>query len=167
MIGRKALLVGAYPEGNRRGVRVRALRGSVVKLEAKRCHPKLALLDDQVLQLCEHMEGICPGRFKDDWVLRSMAERALQVAIEIVMDIAERPVALSGAGPAATAAEAISKCAQLGLLAAESPYEDMVRCRDLIVHEYERIDPEITYALATRKLADFKLFRDEIDRLTR
>jgi uncharacterized protein YutE (UPF0331/DUF86 family) len=127
---------------------------------------KLALLDDQIIQLQKHLQGVSLEKFRDDWVLRSMAERALQVTIEVVIDIAERLIALNGAGPAATAAEAISKCVQMGLLSAESPYKDMVRYRNLIVHEYERIDPDITYALATQRLADFRAFRDEIDRLT-
>ena len=124
---------------------------------------KLALLDDQVLQLGKHLQGVSLERFRDDWVLRSMAERALQVAIEIVIDIAERLLALAGAGPAATAAEAVRKCVQLGILSAEQPYRQMVGFRNLIVHEYERIDPEITYTLATQKLDDFRRFRDEID----
>ncbi|MBN1359610.1 MAG: DUF86 domain-containing protein [Sedimentisphaerales bacterium] len=127
---------------------------------------KLSLLDDQVLQLRQHLAGVSREKFRDDWVLRSMAERALQVAIEIVIDIAERLLAGAGAGPAATAAEAIDKCVQLGLLQSTSPYKDMVRYRNLIVHEYERIDPDITFALATAKLDDFRAFRAEIDHLT-
>jgi len=125
---------------------------------------KLALLDDQVLQLGRHLQEVSLEQFGDDWVLRSMAERALQVAIEIVIDIAERLIARAGAGPAATAAEAVRKCVQLGILSAEQPYARMVGYRNLIVHEYERIDPELTYILATQKLSDFRLFRDEIDR---
>jgi uncharacterized protein YutE (UPF0331/DUF86 family) len=127
---------------------------------------KLTLLDDQVLHLQVSLKGISLERFKDDWVLRSMAERALQVAIEIVIDVAERLVALAGAGPAATAIEAINKCVTLGYLSSENPYKSMVGYRNLIVHEYERIDPEMTYMLATQKLDDFRAFRDEIDKLT-
>lgn len=127
---------------------------------------KLALLDEQVLQLHKHLEGVSLASFRDNWVLRSMAERALQVAIEIMIDIAERLIASAGAGPAATAAEAIDKCVALGFLESESPYRDMVGYRNLIVHEYERIDPEITYTLATEKLEDFRSFRDAIDRLS-
>ena len=127
---------------------------------------KLALLDDQVVRLQKHLEGVSLSQFSEDWVLRSMAERALQVAVEIVIDIAERLIALRGAGPVATAAAAIDKCVEMGLLSAAEPYKAMVRYRNLIVHEYERIDPEVTYALATQRLQDFRSFRDEIDRLT-
>ncbi len=51
---------------------------------------KLSLLDDQVLKLEKHLEGISLGQFREDWMRRSMAERALQVSIEIVIDVAER-----------------------------------------------------------------------------
>ena len=127
---------------------------------------KLALLDDQVLHLQKCLQGISLDQFREDWAVRSMTERALQVSIEIVIDVSERLVAYAEAGPVATAAEAIGKCVTLGFLSGESPYKDMVGYRNLIVHEYERIDPEITYTLATQRLMDFRAFRDEIDKLT-
>ena len=94
-----------------------------------------------------------------------MTERALQVATEIVIDISERILALKGAGPAATAADAIRKLVNMGIIATERPYVDMVRFRNLIVHEYEEIDPGLLFELATERLDDFVLFRKEIDRL--
>jgi len=39
----------------------------------------------------------------------------------------------------------------------------MVRFRNLIVHEYETVDPALLYALATERLHDFRRFRDECD----
>lgn len=126
---------------------------------------KLSLLDDQVVNLEKHLNGIAFAQFEHDWVLRSMAERALQVAIEIVIDISERLLALSEAGPAATARNAIQKCVDLGYLKSPSPYLEMVGYRNFIVHEYEQIDPKITFTLATQKLHDFRKFRDEIDLL--
>lgn len=126
---------------------------------------KLTLLDEQVGRIKKSLEGVEYGTFKDDWVLRSMAERALQVAVEIMIDIAERIIALEGAGPAAGASEAMKKLVSLGVLAGEKPYADMVRFRNLIVHEYEKIDPEILFNLATERLDDFRKFRDELDRV--
>lgn len=115
--------------------------------------------------LKHHMAGVERSAFVQDWVLRSMAERALQVATEIVIDIAERVLALKGGGPAATAADAIRKLVNMGILASAEPYAEMVRFRNLIVHEYEEIDPDLLYELATERLDDFVLFRKEIDQL--
>lgn len=127
---------------------------------------KLALLDDQVAKLSGSLQDVPYENFKDDWILRSMAERALQVAVEIMIDIAERIIAIKDAGPVAGAAEAMSKLVALGVLEDESPYIDMVRFRNLIVHEYETINPEILYKLATVRLTDFRKFRDELDKAT-
>ncbi len=124
---------------------------------------KLALLDSQVGKLETHLKNVSCSEFSESWVLRSMAERALQVAIEIVIDIAERIIAIEGAGPVATARDAIRKLTELKILANEQPYVKMVRFRNLIVHEYEEIDPKMLFELATSRLTDFTDFRVEID----
>lgn len=125
---------------------------------------KLALLDKQVRQLEESLQGVSYDQFADSWMLRSMAERALQVSVEIVIDVAERIIALEGTGPVATASDAIESLVNLKVLQNKEPYVDMVRFRNLIVHQYEEIDPAILFSLATKQLGDFRQFRNEIDR---
>ena len=125
---------------------------------------KLSLLDDQVVLLQKHLDGISFKEFANSWMLRCMAERALQVAAEIIIDIAERIIALENAGPVPSASAAIEKLVSLGILADSEPYRGMVKFRNLIVHQYEEINPEIVFSLATSRLGDFRKFRDEIDR---
>ena len=62
-------------------------------------------------------------------------------------------------------AEAIEKLVKLHVLQSTKPYSEMVRFRNLIVHQYEEIDPEIVYGIAKNKLENFRQFRDEIDKL--
>jgi uncharacterized protein YutE (UPF0331/DUF86 family) len=81
---------------------------------------KLSLLDNQVAKLEQHLRDVTETQFAADWVLRSMAERALQVAAEIMIDVAERVLAIRCAGPAATAAEAVERLARLGMLSGHS-----------------------------------------------
>ncbi len=126
---------------------------------------KLAILDEQVVRLRQHLAGVTAEQFAQSWALRSMTERALQVAVEIVIDIAERIIAIEGAGPVPGAAAAIDRLVTLGVLESAKPYSDMVGFRNLIVHQYEQVDPALVYELATRRLDDFRKFRDEIDRL--
>jgi uncharacterized protein YutE (UPF0331/DUF86 family) len=126
---------------------------------------KLALLDDQVQKLKAHTAGLTEEAFRDDWVIRSMSERVIQVCAEIVIDIAERLIALHNAGPAATASDAIDKLHDLGIIESAEPYRSMVRMRNLIVHQYEVIDPAILYEAIILRLDDFLLFRNEIDRI--
>lgn len=125
---------------------------------------KLSLLDDQIQKLRQHTEGIDWGRFQNDWVIRSMCERSLQVATEIMIDIAERIVALENAGPVSGAAQAIEKIHLLGVISSVEPYRSMVRFRNLIVHEYDGVKPELLYDIVHNRLDDFLRFRDEIDR---
>jgi uncharacterized protein YutE (UPF0331/DUF86 family) len=126
---------------------------------------KLALLDQQVLRLEESLRDIDYPQFKNSWVLRSMAERAIQVAAEIVIDIAERIISIENAGPAATAIEALDALVRLRVLPSAQPYANIVRFRNLIVHQYEQIDPSILYDLAKNRLGDFRVFRSVIDKL--
>lgn len=126
---------------------------------------KLALLNAQVMKLQESLADVTYGEFEGSWILRSMAERALQVAAEILIDIAERIIALEKAGPAATAVEAMQCLVRLKVIQSEQPYVDIVRFRNLIVHQYEGIDPAILFDLAKSRLGDFRRFRDEIDAL--
>ena len=125
---------------------------------------KLALLADQVARLEAHLRGVSRDQFVNDWVLRSMAERALQVAAELMIDIAERVIALREAGPVATAGDAVKRLVDLKVLGSAEPYLSMVRFRNLLVHQYEEINPSILYDLATGRLDDFRKFREEVDR---
>lgn len=124
---------------------------------------KLALLNTQVLRLEESLKDVSFDEFNESWLLRSMAERALQVAAEIIIDVAERILAIEKSGPAATAAEAIESLVSLGVLESSQPYVDIASFRNLIVHQYEEIDPVILFDLAKKRLGDFRRFRDEID----
>ncbi len=124
---------------------------------------KLALLDDQIENLRTHLAGVSEDEFCESWLLRSMTERALQVSVEIMVDIAERIIAMEGAGPVESAAKAMERLASLKILTSAMPYADMVRLRNLIVREYEHIDPRILFHLATERLDDFRRFRDELD----
>ncbi len=125
---------------------------------------KFALLDKQLVQLQNHTKNVDFDGFKNDWAMRSMSERALQVMVEIVIDVAERIIALENAGPTATAVEAIDRLVELSVLKSAQPYDDMVRFRNLIVHQYEEIDPAIIYDIIKNKLDNFRQFRNEIDK---
>jgi len=127
-------------------------------------HRKLALLDEYLLQLQSQLRSVDITAFTNDWALQRMTERSLQVMVEVVVDIAERIIARKNAGPTATAAEAMEKLVELGVIRSAKPYTDMVRFRNLIIHQYEEIDPAIVFDIAKNQLNAFRQFRDEIDR---
>jgi uncharacterized protein YutE (UPF0331/DUF86 family) len=124
---------------------------------------KLALMDQHLVKLEGHLRNIPRERFVEDWALRTISERTIQVCAEIMIDVCERIIALAGNGPTATAAEAVERLVQMGVLKAAEPYRSVVRMRNLIVHGYDVVDPEILFHAATSRLGDFRRFRDEID----
>lgn len=126
---------------------------------------KLAVLDKYLTQLQRELEDVDIKSFKSNWPQQRMAERVLQVMVEIVVDIAERIIALKNAGPTTTAAEAMEKLVELKVIQSVEPYINMVKFRNLIVHQYEEIDPEIVFNIAKNRLGTFRQFRDEIDKL--
>ena len=124
---------------------------------------KLALMSDQVLKLETHMHDVSLETFCEDWTQQAIAERALQIAVEILIDVSERILAIENAGPAATAGEALASLVHLGVLKDVQPYREMVKFRNLLVHQYAEIDSRIVYDIATNRLNDFRAFRQEID----
>lgn len=95
-------------------------------------------------------------------LLQNAVERALQVAVESMIDISERILALENIAPQSTSAANIEKLQDMNILTAVPEYQDMVRFRNFIVHRYEKIDLEIVYGILTTKLNLFEQFIKDI-----
>jgi uncharacterized protein YutE (UPF0331/DUF86 family) len=89
-------------------------------------------------------------------------ERDLQILVEIVIDVCQRLISLDGQSPAASGADAVARCVQMGALSDDDAYRQMVRFRNFTVHRYDRIDVEVLVAVISRQLPDFDRFREEI-----
>lgn len=124
---------------------------------------KFARMEEELTRLAAVLRDVSKERFVSDWALRTITERVLQVCTEIMIDIAERVLALKGGGPASSSADCLERLALMGVLRSAAPYAEMARFRNLLVHQYEAIDPAIVYRIATNHLGDFRRFRDEID----
>jgi uncharacterized protein YutE (UPF0331/DUF86 family) len=96
------------------------------------CRRKLSLLSSYI----ERVRKLIPKSLEElrsNWERQKAAERALQVMIEIVIDIADA-----------------------------SRYGAMVRFRNLVVHRYEDIGVNILYSILRDRLPDFEEFIREI-----
>jgi len=100
--------------------------------------------------------------FQQSSLLQNASERALQVAIEVMIDISERILAIEKIPPRNSAAENITQLQKLNVIKAVPEYNDMVRFRNFIVHRYEKIDLEIVYTILKNKLTLFESFIDDI-----
>jgi uncharacterized protein YutE (UPF0331/DUF86 family) len=117
---------------------------------------------DQVLAELRSLGQVDAVQLREDFRDRRFAERDLQILVEIVIDICQRLISLAGQAPAATSADAVARCIQLGVLSDNDAYRDMVRFRNFIVHRYENINVEILASVLNRRLSDFEQFRDEV-----
>lgn len=79
------------------------------------------------------------GEFAHNSMLRRAVERALQLAIESMIDVAERILAARRLPPADTAGQNLHRLKEIGVLKDAERYAEMVRFRNFIVHRYGRI----------------------------
>ncbi len=101
-------------------------------------------------------------QFNESSLLQKATERALQVSIEVMIDIGERILALNKVAPANTSAENIQKLEELGIIQTADDYNDMIRFRNFIVLRYEKVDVEIVYSIVKNKMNLFEKFVKEI-----
>jgi len=102
------------------------------------------------------------SEFAHNSLLRRGVERALQLAVESMIDVAERILAARRLSPEDTAARNLKRLQEIGVLSDADRYAEMVRFRNFIVHRYEQIEPQIVYGLAKNRLGCFRDFIDEI-----
>ncbi|MGD0652432.1 MAG: DUF86 domain-containing protein [Verrucomicrobiia bacterium] len=121
----------------------------------------LRALDKGVTTL-RSLGTVTASQLRGDWKTRRAIERELQIAVEIVIDVCQRIISLAGQSPAATGADAVSRCVQLGVLSSVEPYRKMVQFRNFIVHHYEDVDLEILVDIVNYRLGDFERFREEV-----
>ena len=122
---------------------------------------KLQLLDEVLLEL-RSLGQVEAAQLKRDWRTWRAVERDLQVLVEIVIDVCQRLISLTGQTPAATGVDAVERCIQLGALSDDDVYRSMVRFRNFIVHRYDRIDVRVLVDMVNHRLVDFEQFRTEI-----
>jgi uncharacterized protein YutE (UPF0331/DUF86 family) len=122
---------------------------------------KLQTLDEILIEL-RSLGRVSAAELRKDWRTRRAIERDLQILVEVVIDVCQRLIALAGLAPAATGADAVARCVQMGALSDEDAYRQMVRFRNFIVHRYERIDVDVLVGVINRRLPDFDRFRDEV-----
>ena len=115
---------------------------------------KLRFLEQTLADLESWHLGDLSG-FAGNSTLRRAVERALQLAVESMIDVAERILAARHLPSADTAAQDLKRLQEIGILKDAGQYAEMVRFRNVIVHRYEQIEPQIVYGLAKVKLGRF------------
>jgi uncharacterized protein YutE (UPF0331/DUF86 family) len=126
---------------------------------------KFSVMADEVARL-RGLGEVTVARLDGDHFLKHGVERALQICIEVVIDVAQRILSLEGQQPAPTAFDALSGLEALGVIASAERYRTMVQFRNFIVHRYERVDSAVLVDILSHHLDDLTAFRDEVSGAT-
>ena len=124
---------------------------------------KLADLDLYLGQVSEFRD-IAVEAYRADWKTQRIVERTLQMAIEVCLDVATHIIADRRLRVPATYAEAFEVLGEAGLLepAQRDALMRMSRFRNLLVHEYARLDPAMVVRILREHLKDLAAFKTAV-----
>lgn len=129
---------------------------------------------ERVLAKLDELEGylrelrqIAPKRFEEyeaSIEKRRACERLLQIAVEAVLDVCALLVRGLRLGVPAEEDDLFDKLQQAKVLSEEmvQTLRRMRRFRNLLVHEYGRIDDRLVFEIIQTRLEDFEAFKREI-----
>ena len=120
---------------------------------------KLAELAEYVAQVSEYRD-LTVERYRADWKTQRIVERTLQMAIEACVDVASHVLADRGLRAPSTYAETFEILVQAGLMPSDLGHTmiEMTGFRNVIVHEYARIDADVVVRILREHLEDFRRF---------
>jgi uncharacterized protein YutE (UPF0331/DUF86 family) len=125
------------------------------------------------LELCKTQMGEYAGvtleQYRADWKTQRIVERTLQMMIELCSDIASHIISDNRYRTPQSVADAFRVLHENGILDAEllDLLIKMAKFRNIVVHQYERVDAEIVILILRRHLDDFMKFRDAVVRSIR
>jgi uncharacterized protein YutE (UPF0331/DUF86 family) len=124
---------------------------------------KLSDLSDLYGQLLEY-RVITPRRYATDWKSQRIVERTLQMMVEICLDVANHIIADKGYRRPVGYADHFTILRENGILGARltARMMKMAKFRNLIVHNYDKIDAEIIVGILKKNLPDFEAFKTAV-----
>ena len=114
--------------------------------------------------LCGRMieyQGITARRYAADWKSQRIVERTLQMMVEMCLDVANHIISDKGYRRPVGYADPFTVLRENGILSARitARMEKMAKFRNLIVHNYDKIDAEIMVGIIKKSLLDFDAFK--------
>lgn len=127
---------------------------------------RLAYLDTYLDQLSSY-RGIDQSAYEQDWKTQRVVERTLHLAIESCMDVADHIVADRRLRVPETGAESFEILAEAQLICGElgAALALMVGFRNILVHDYARLDASIVLRILRDDLQDLERFRQAVEPL--
>ena len=124
---------------------------------------KLQKLDEYIKYLKE-VQKINKNQFVEDYHFFGLAERYLQLSIEILLDVGKLLIVIKGLKRPEENQEIFSALCDEKIIS-EKLADNLIgvaNFRNILVHDYEKIDREIVYEKLRNNLDDFENFKKEI-----
>ena len=112
----------------------------------------------------ETLAGVDEQVYLEDPLLQAAVERNLQVISQIVLDVGTHIIAEQGWEGPETYEDVVEILSHHGAVSQSLArrLRWMAGFRNVLVHEYLRVDPRIVYEMATQRLGDYIQFAREI-----
>ena len=121
---------------------------------------KLSQLQEFTAQLREY-QTVTAGQYAAEWKTQRIIERTLQMAIEVCLDVAGHIISDKGYRIPNSYADTFAVLFENRVIDENFLFalEKMARCRNFIVHNYDKIDAEIIVGILKKNLPDFEAFK--------
>jgi len=124
---------------------------------------KLAQIDTYLKQIGD-FSRISLNRYKIDWKTQRIVERTLHILIEACVDIANHIISDQEMRLPTGYADTFKVLMENKVIGKNlcGTLEKMARFRNVVVHQYETIDPTIVVSILYRNLQDFVRYKKAI-----
>ena len=124
---------------------------------------KLSTLDEYLKQINEYA-NISPKDYAADWKIQRIVERTLQMMIETCLDVSGHIISDEKLRVPETYADMFRILVENDILKGSQleAFEKMAKFRNIIVHDYEKIDAGIVLGILQKNLNDFEGFKSAI-----
>ena len=126
---------------------------------------RLLVLRDEVAYLKKERSAVDSFYdYQENRRLRKAVERSLQVAVEACLDIGRRIISREGFRYPETNQDVFRVLAEEGVVSNDllPTLLDMAGFRNLVVHDYARIDDASVYGILRKRLSDFNAFAEAV-----
>jgi uncharacterized protein YutE (UPF0331/DUF86 family) len=124
---------------------------------------KLAKLDEYLGQIREYA-NVSMEEYQENWKTQRIIDRTLQIMIETCLDVAGHIISDEEFRVPETYADMFKILAENQIVEKTQldSLQKMAKFRNIVVHDYEKIDPAIVFGILMKNLEDFDRFKRSI-----
>jgi uncharacterized protein YutE (UPF0331/DUF86 family) len=124
---------------------------------------KITQMEVYLGQIREYSK-ISVATYKNDWKTQRIVERTLQILIELCIDIANHLISDKDMRLPTGYSDTFEVLAENRIISKDlfKTMEKMAKFRNVVVHQYEKIEPSIVVSILHTNLGDFEKYKRAI-----